>query len=144
LCIIHHMSFAFDIGLKDSIGLCYMFMVYLVNFCSLFIRREFFSGVDMGTVLLKFGSCMIFSILPKEWPFSKRFTNFKVVLLFLKEKLCPLNLFEKPLPVCPNYVSPQSGHVNLWTLLERHLSLLLQTTNFSKNAYAYAIFLTFK
>jgi len=55
------MTFAFDNDLKDSAGLCCMFMVYLVISWNLFIDREF---IDMGTLLLKCGSCMIFSILP--------------------------------------------------------------------------------
>jgi len=39
------MTFPFDNDLKDSVGLCCMFIVYLIISWSLFIDREF---IDIG------------------------------------------------------------------------------------------------
>ena len=77
-------------------------------------------------VLLKYGAYIVFSTLPKEWLYSKRFcADFEVVFLFVKERWCTLNLVVKLLPVWPECALPQSGHESLCTPLVRYLSFSL-------------------
>ena len=66
-----------------------------------------------------FWSCMICMVLfmcPNECLCSVRCrANFDCCGLWWKALLCSLNLVRNSLSVCPMYIFPQSGHVNLYT-----------------------------
>ena len=65
VCILHDMTSTFDKGFKVSLRLCHKFNVYLVIFCGFFIDIEFLYRIYLGTFLLKYRSCMTFSVLTK-------------------------------------------------------------------------------
>jgi hypothetical protein len=71
VCILPHITFTSDDGLKNSAGLYSVFMIQvMITFCS-FLYMQNFSMIHIWiSSLLKCTTCFMFTIIPKEWPFS--------------------------------------------------------------------------